>query len=219
MYVPAHFEESRTEALHALIAQNPFGSLVTHGRNGLDANHLPFLLLPEDGSLGTLHAHVARANPVWQDVAGGDEVLVIFRAGDAYISQTWYPSKHEAHRQVPTWNYRVVHAHGRITVRDDERFVRGVVARLTRTHEASQPTPWKMSDAPADYTDALLKMIVGIEIEITRLDGKLKLSQNKETRDMAGAGEALKASGQHVMGDAMLACAAAKTKQAEGNGP
>ncbi|CAJ0784062.1 Protease synthase and sporulation protein PAI 2 [Ralstonia condita] len=204
MYVPTHFEASRTDALLLLIAQNPFGSLVTHGKNGLDANHIPFLLLPEEGPRGMLHAHVARANPVWQDVADGDEVLVIFRAGDAYISPTWYPSKQAHHKHVPTWNYRVVHAHGRITIRDDERFVRGVVARLTRTHEASQPVPWKMSDAPADYVDDLLKMIVGIEIEITRLEGKLKLGQNREARDVRGAGEALKAAGENVIGDAML---------------
>lgn len=212
MYVPAHFEESRTEALHDLIAQNPFGSLVTHGKSGLDANHIPFLLVPEEGKLGTLHAHVARANPVWQDVANGDEVMVIFHAGDAYISPTWYPSKQEHHKHVPTWNYRVVHAHGRITIRDDERFVRGVVGRLTRKHEASQPVPWKMSDAPADFTDSLLKMIVGIEIEITRLEGKLKLGQNREERDARSAGEALKASGQTVVGDAMLDVLPAKTK-------
>lgn len=210
MYVPAHFEESRPEALHDLIAQNPFGSLVTHGKNGLDANHIPFLLLPEEGKLGTLHAHVARANPVWQDVANGDEVLVIFRAGDAYISPTWYPSKQEHHKHVPTWNYRVAHAHGRITVRNDERFVRGVVARLTRTHEAVQPAPWKMSDAPAGYVDDLLKMIVGLEIEITALEGKLKLGQNREARDARGAGEALQARGEHVIGDAMLAVVPAK---------
>jgi transcriptional regulator len=212
MYVPTHFEASRTDALHLLIAQNPFGSLVTHGKNGLDANHIPFLLLPEEGPRGMLHAHVARANPVWQDVADGDEVLVIFRAGDAYISPTWYPSKQAHHKHVPTWNYRVVHAHGRITIRDDERFVRGVVARLTRTHEASQPVPWKMSDAPADYVDDLLKMIVGIEIEITRLEGKLKLGQNREARDVRGAGEALKAAGENVIGDAMLAVAQDKAE-------
>lgn len=212
MYVPTHFEASRTDALHLLIAQNPFGSLVTHGKNGLDANHIPFLLLPEEGPRGMLHAHVARANPVWQDVADGDEVLVIFRAGDAYISPTWYPSKQVHHKHVPTWNYRVVHAHGRITIRDDERFVRGVVARLTRTHEASQPVPWKMSDAPADYVDDLLKMIVGIEIEITRLEGKLKLGQNREARDVRGAGEALKAAGENVIGDAMLAVAQDKAE-------
>ena len=210
MYVPAHFEESRPEALHGLIAQNPFGTLVTHGEHGLDANHIPFLLLPEEGKLGVLHAHVARANPVWKDVANGDEVLVIFRAGDAYISPTWYPSKQEHHKHVPTWNYRVAHAHGRITVRNDERFVRGVVARLTRTHEAVQPAPWKMSDAPAGYVDDLLKMIVGLEIEITALEGKLKLGQNREARDARGAGEALKARGEHVIGDAMLAVVPAK---------
>lgn len=193
MYVPAHFDESRPDVLHALIAQQAFGSLITHGGSGLDANHIPFELVAGDGGLGVLHAHVARANPVWQEVANGDDVLVIFHAGDAYISPNWYPSKHVAHRQVPTWNYVVVHAHGRITVRDDERFVRGVVARLTRTHEASQPAPWKMTDAPADYIDTMLKSIVGLQIDITRLIGKRKLSQNKDTRDIAGAGKALRA--------------------------
>ena len=193
MYVPTHFDESRPDVLHALIAQQAFGSLITLGGSGLDANHIPFELFAGDGGLGVLHAHVARANPVWQEVANGDDVLVIFHAGDAYISPNWYPSKHVAHRQVPTWNYVVVHAHGRITVRDDERFVRGVVARLTRTHEASQPAPWKMTDAPADYIDTMLKSIVGLQIDITRLIGKRKLSQNKDTRDIAGAGKALRA--------------------------
>ncbi|AEG71662.1 FMN-binding negative transcriptional regulator [Ralstonia solanacearum] len=212
MYVPTDFDESRPEALHALIADYPLGTLVTHGKSGLDANHIPFLLNAEEGRLGVLHAHVARANPVWQDVADGDEVLVIFHAGDAYISPNWYPSKPEHHKHVPTWNYRVVHAHGRIAIRDDERFVRSVVARLTRAHEASQPVPWKMADAPADYVSALLKEIVGIEIEITRLVGKAKLGQNREARDAHGAAVALKASGRDVIGDAMLACLAEKTE-------
>lgn len=210
MYVPANFDESRPDVLHALIAQQAFGSLITHGGSGLDANHIPFELVAGDGGLGVLHAHVARANPVWQEVANGDDVLVIFHAGDAYISPNWYPSKHVAHRQVPTWNYVVVHAHGRITVRDDERFVRGVVARLTRTHEASQPAPWKMTDAPADYIDTMLKSIVGLQIDITRLIGKRKLSQNKDTRDIAGAGKALRACGDHAIGDAMLEQVAAR---------
>ncbi|MGU7779401.1 FMN-binding negative transcriptional regulator [Burkholderia sp. PU8-34] len=210
MYVPAHFDESDLDTLHALIAQFPFGSLITHGRNGLDANHIPFELVAGDGGLGELHAHVARANPVWQDVANGDEVLVIFRAGDAYISPNWYPSKHATHRQVPTWNYVVVHAHGRITVRDDEKFVRGLVARLTRTHEASQPEPWKMGDAPQDYLDTMLQSIVGLQIDITRLVGKRKLSQNKAADDVRGAGDALVARGNRQIGDAMLAEADAK---------
>ncbi|HDR8918292.1 FMN-binding negative transcriptional regulator [Burkholderia vietnamiensis] len=210
MYVPADFAESNPDALRELIVQHPFGSLVTHGASGLDANHLPFELLPRDGGLGELHAHVARANPLWQEVANGDDVLVIFRAGDAYISPNWYPSKHVAHRQVPTWNYVVVHAYGRITVRDDEKFVRGVVARLTRTHEASQPVPWKMADAPKDYLDALLQSIVGLQIEITRLVGKRKLSQTKAADDIRGAADALIANGQVAIGDAMLEQADAK---------
>ncbi|MBN3751762.1 FMN-binding negative transcriptional regulator [Paraburkholderia sp. Tr-20389] len=205
MYVPGHFNEDNREVLHAHIAQNPFGMLVTHGKSGLDANHIPFELAVEGDGPGVLRAHVARANPVWQDVANGDEVLAVFRAGDAYISPNWYPSKHEAHKQVPTWNYIVVHAYGRITVRDDERYVRGVVGRLTRTHEASQAQPWKMADAPKDYIDTLLQSIVGLEIEITRLVGKSKLSQNKEARDVRGAAEALKAREQSRIGDAMLA--------------
>ncbi|WP_322089229.1 FMN-binding negative transcriptional regulator [Burkholderia sp. BCC1999] len=210
MYVPADFNEPNPDALRELIVQHPFGSLITHGKSGLDANHIPFELLPDDGGLGELHAHVARANPVWQDVANGDEVLVILRAGDAYISPTWYPSKHVEHRQVPTWNYVVVHAHGRITVRDDEKFVRGVVARLTRTHEASQPVPWKMGDAPKDYIDTMLQSIVGLQIEITRLVGKRKLGQNKAEADIRGAGEALVADGNLAIGEAMLAAADAK---------
>lgn len=203
MYIPAHFAESRPEALHALMTEYPLGALVTRGRDGLDANHLPFELDTAAGPHGTLRAHVARANPLWQDVTDGDEVLVIFRAEDAYISPNWYPSKHETHRQVPTWNYRVVHAHGRITIRDDERYVRGLVARLTRRHEAAQPVPWKMGDAPPDYIEAMLKAIVGIEIGITRLEGKLKLSQNREERDRENAGGMLIEAGQIELGRAM----------------
>ena len=160
MYVPAHFAETRKEVLHSRIVQHPFGTLITHGSSGLDANHIPFELAADDGEFGVLRAHVARANPVWQEVANGDEVLVVFHAGDAYISPNWYPSKHELHKQVPTWNYIVVHAHGRITVRDDERYVRGVVGRLTRAHEAAQPRPWKMGDAPKEYIDTMLGAIV-----------------------------------------------------------
>ncbi|NEX62157.1 FMN-binding negative transcriptional regulator [Noviherbaspirillum galbum] len=211
MYIPAHFNEPRTEVLHELIRQHPLGMLVTHGAGGLDANHIPFELDARQGEHGRLNAHVARANPVWKDVADGDEVLVVFRAGDAYISPNWYPSKHELHRQVPTWNYMVVHAHGRITIRDDERFVRGIVARLTRAHEASQPKPWKMTDSATDYIDTMLQSIVGLEIEITRIEGKLKLSQNKEARDIEGAAAALEANGEHDMAAAMRRGAGAKS--------
>ena len=204
MYVPAHFDEPRPEVLHKLIADHPLGVLFTHGQSGLDANHLPFELNASEGALGKLHSHVARDNPVWQDIANGDDVLVVFRAGDAYISPQWYPSKHEFHKQVPTWNYMVAHVHGRVTIRDDERYVRGMVGRLTRTHEASQPVPWKMSDGDKDYIDMRLKAIVGIEIEVTRLVGKFKLSQNREVRDIENAGKTLVAQGNDVIGNAML---------------
>lgn len=204
MYVPPHFDEPRAEELHRLMAASPLGALVTCGRGGLDANHLPFEFDAAAGPHGTLHAHVARANPVWQEVADGDAVLVIFRAEQGYISPNWYPSKHETHKLVPTWNYRVVHVHGTIAIRDDERYVRGVVARLTRRHEATQPRPWKMSDAPPGHIDAMLRNIVGIEVQITRLVGKFKLSQNRELRDRQGAGDALLREGDEALGQAML---------------
>lgn len=213
MYVPTHFDESRPDILYDLIESNALGVLITHGKSGLDANHLPFELDRSQGQHGVLHCHVARNNPVWQDIATGDEVLVAFRAEDAYISPQWYPSKHEFHKQVPSWNYLVAHVHGRITVRDDERYVRGNVARLTREHEATQPVPWKMTDAPGDYIDTMLKAIVGLEIEIIRLVGKAKLSQNKEVRDIRSAGEALSAQGDKVLGEAMIAAAAIKAER------
>lgn len=208
MYVPAHFAETDIGHLFDLIAGNPLGVLITHGAGGLDANHIPFEIDRARGAFGTLLCHVARANPVWQEVGNGDEVLVVFRAADAYISPTWYPSKHETHRQVPTWNYLVAHAHGRVTVRDDEAFVRRMVAKLTHTHEASQSIPWKMGDAPKDYLDQMLKAIVGIEIEVTRLVGKFKLSQNKDAADTRSAGEMLLERGVARVGEAMVEAAA-----------
>jgi transcriptional regulator len=207
MYIPDDFAENCLDVLHSLIADYPFGVLFTHGSNGLDVNHLPFELQASEGNLGVLHAHVSRNNSVWQDIKSGDEVIVVFQASDAYISPNWYPSKHEQHRQVPTWNYRVVHAYGKVTIRDDERYVRGVVARLTRTHEASQPEPWKISDAPKDYLEPMLKAIVGIEIEITKLQGKSKLGQNKERRDILGAADGLSKSGHQTIANAMYSVA------------
>ena len=207
MYLPAHFEENRREVLDALIVAEPFGTLVTHGPNGLDANHLPFEYDPARGPFGTLRAHVARANPVWREAAAAPGALVIFQGPSAYISPTWYPSKHETHRQVPTWNYIVVHAHGRIAVRDDEAFVRGLVARLTRSMEAGEPVPWKMGDAPADYLAQMLGAIVGIEIEVTKLTGKWKLGQNKSPADVRHAANTLlgrESDAQRAVGRAML---------------
>jgi transcriptional regulator len=206
MYVPSHFQETRLDELHRIIGQHPLGALVIKGPNGLDANHVPFELDGASGERGVLRAHVARANPVGTEVRDGDDVLVIFRAADAYISPNWYPSKHEFHREVPTWNYQVVNVHGKISIRDDERYVRGVVARLTRTHEAKTDAgkAWRMADAPKEYIDGLLKAIVGIEIEITKIVGKSKVSQNREERDRVSAADELGKRGQQVMSGAML---------------
>jgi transcriptional regulator len=179
--------------------------VVVRGPGGLDANHLPFELDPTVGAQGVLRAHVARGNSLWTDVADGDEALVIFRAADGYISPNWYPSKLETHRHVPTWNYRVVHVHGRVHIRDDETFVRGVVARLTHVHETRTDPErrWAMSDAPRDFIAEMLKAIVGVEIEITRMVGKMKVSQNREARDRDGAAEGAAAHGNQAMADAI----------------
>jgi transcriptional regulator len=203
MYLPQHFAEPRVDELHRIIREHPLGMLVTNGPAGLDANHIPFEFDAERGPHGTLLAHVARANPLCTEFAAGADVMVVFRGVQGYISPNWYPSKHETHRLVPTWNYEVVHAHGRLRLVDDEKFVRGIVARLTRRHEAPEPQPWKMGQAPADYLDQMLRAIVGVEIEVLRLECKRKLSQNREARDVDGAVQALQERGQVALSSAM----------------
>jgi len=203
MYIPDHFAENRPEELHRIIREHPLGILVTHADAGLDANHIPFELDADVGTHGLLSAHVARANPIWQSCPSGTPVMVVFRGAEGYISPNWYPSKHEAHRQVPTWNYEVVHAHGILTVHDDERFVRRIVARLTKRHEAAEPKPWKMGDSAPEFIDDMLRHIVGIEIALTSLVGKRKLSQNKDPRDRLGAADALQTRGAEKLSDLM----------------
>ncbi len=213
MHIPTHFSEQDPSVLQDLIEKHPLGILITHSRNGLDANHIPFGLERKEGTPGILHCHVARANPVWKEITNGDEILVVFRAEDAYISPNWYPSKQEFHKQVPTWNYSVAHVYGRVTIREDEEYVLGAVTRLTQIHEASEVEPWKLTDSPESFIDALLKAIVGIEIEITRLVGKTKLSQNKNESDIRGAAEVLLSRGQKSIGEAMLAQASSRVKR------
>lgn len=203
MYIPAHFAETRPEELHRIIREHPLGMLVTHGKAGLDADHVPFEVDAGAGTHGVLLAHVARANPLWQCCPTGTPAMVVFRGAQAYISPNWYPSKHETHRQVPTWNYEVVHAYGTITVHDDERFVRRVVAQLTRRHEATEPKPWRMGESEPEFIDNMLRHIVGIEIAITSLEGKVKLSQNREVRDRRNAADTLDARGHNAMAKAM----------------
>ena len=200
MYIPDHFSIKNVEAMHTIIQTHPLGVLVAMTPEGLDANHIPFQL---DAGRGVLTAHVARANPVWQQCGNGMDVLVIFRGEESYISPNWYPSKHEFHRQVPTWNYEVVHVHGRMVVQDTEKFVRGVVGRLTRKHEAIEEKPWKMGDSTPEFIDGMLKAIVGIEICVTRMEGKAKLSQNREDRDRLNASDVLARQGDLELANAM----------------
>ena len=208
MYLPHHFAETRDEELHRIIRENPLGVLVTHSSRGLDANHIPFEFESASGAPGTLQGHVARANPLWTEFPDGADVMVVFRGPHGYVSPNWYPSKHETHRHVPTWNYEVVHAHGRLRIVDDEKFLRSIVGRLTRHHEASEPKPWKMGDAPRDYINQMLLAIVGIEVEVLRLEGKRKLSQNRDARDFEGAVRALQERGNDA-----LSCAMASTRR------
>jgi transcriptional regulator len=180
MYLPKSFHETRLDVLHALIHAYPFGTLVMHGDEGIVANHLPFELVSDT----MLHGHVARGNELAK--ADGAKVLAIFQAADGYISPNWYPSKHETGREVPTWNYAVVHVHGRLRVTDDKAWLRQLLERLTDRHEANQPQPWHVSDAPEDHIESMLRAIVGIEISIDRIEGKFKLSQNHPDANRAG---------------------------------
>jgi transcriptional regulator len=185
MYLPKSFHETRIDVLHALIRDYPFGTVVMHGADGLVANHLPFERV--DG--GVLQGHVARGNELAK--ADGAQVLVMFQAANGYISPNWYPSKHETGREVPTWNYAVVHVHGRLRVIEDKDWLRGFLERLTDRHEATQPKPWHVSDAPEDHIQKMLKAIVGLEITIDRIEGKFKLSQNHPDANRAGVIEGL----------------------------
>ena len=195
MYLPSHFEESRPEVLHAFIRKYPLGLLVTHDASGLQADPIPFMLEPERGAHGTLVAHVARANPLWSESRTDIESMVVFQGPQAYISPAWYATKQETGKVVPTWNYCVVQARGRLRVFDDAAWVHALVTRLTDHHEGARTdaprTPWKVTDAPDDYVASMQRAIVGIEIELTALTGKWKVSQNRSPADRAGVAAGL----------------------------
>jgi transcriptional regulator len=212
MYAPSHFRQQDPAELRALIEASPLAVLVTFGAGRMHVSHIPLLFDAAVGPHGTLIGHFAAANPQAQHYDAAIEAIAIFNGPDAYVSPNWYPSKHELHKQVPTWNYRVVHVHGRLRIRDDEKFVRGVVARLTRVHEAGtgDARPWKMTDSAPAYIDQLLAMIVGIEIEITKMVGKWKLSQNKDARDRANAADELRKRGEQEISAAMQATVTGK---------
>lgn len=195
MYVPKHHEETDAAVLHALLRAHPLGAWVTQAQDGLLANHIPFLLDARRGEHGTLVGHVARANPVWQAFSTSVESVVIFQGAESYITPSWYPSKQKHGKAVPTWNYAVVHAHGLPHVVEDAQWLLRHVSQLADTHEAGEPRPWKVTDAPADYIDQLLKTIVGIEIPISRLVGKWKVSQNRPAVDKPAVVAGLQARG------------------------
>ena len=192
MYLPTHFEESRVETLHALIRSHPLGTLVTQDRSGaLQADPIPFILDAGPSGHGTLCGHVARANPVWRESRDDVEALVVFHGAQSYVSPGWYPGKALHGKVVPTWNYIVVQARGRLRAIDDAAWVRALVTRLTARFEAAMRKPWSVNDAPADYLEQMLRAIVGIEIEITHLQGKWKVSQNRSAADRAGVAAGL----------------------------
>ena len=197
MYQPAHFVESRPEVLQRLIREHPFGLLVTDGTSGLAANGVPFLLDPDPaGGPGVLRAHVARANPVWKEARSDRDSLVVFQGPQAYISPAWYPSKAEHGKVVPTWNYVIVQGRGTVRFIEDAEWLRAFVARLTDRHEGERAArdggaAWAVTDAPADYVETMLRAIVGVEIVLTSLVGKWKVSQNRPQADRDGVARGL----------------------------
>jgi transcriptional regulator len=187
MYLPKHFEQTDAQALHALMREHPLAALVSVLDGEPTADHVP---LEFDAQTNTLRGHVARANAVWRKAAGST-VLAAFQGPQAYITPSWYPSKAATAKVVPTWNYAVVHARGKLRITEDAAWLRALVGRLTDTHEAARAHRWQVDDAPADYIEQMLRAIVGIEIEVTQLVGKWKVSQNRDAADRAGVAAGL----------------------------
>lgn len=195
MYLPTHFKHDQLDDLVELIQQYPLATVVMTAADGtLEVNHLPLEFERQQGGLGVLRGHIAKANPMFEILNQSAQAYVIFQAEDAYISPNWYEGKQEHHRVVPTWNYRVVHAKGEIRKLEDEKYLRGMLARLTRMHEDNQPTPWKMGDAPKDFIAEQMEKIVAIEINIQSMIGKFKVSQNRSAVDALNVAKALESS-------------------------
>ena len=186
MYIPASFRESRIESLHDLIVKHPLGLLVTNGESGIEAAPVPFLLYADEGERGVLRAHVARANPLWKSLAGQTECLVVFQGPEGYVTPSWYPSKAATGKAVPTWNYATVQVRGSPLVIQDAAWLRRQLDDLTAFHERPRPRPWSVDEAPEDYVASQMQAIVGIEIPIRRIEGKWKMSQNRDDADREG---------------------------------
>lgn len=173
--------------LHDAIRHIGFGTLITHGEGGLGADHVPMLL---EAEAGVLRGHIARANPLWRNLKPGAQALAVFLGPDAYVSPSWYPSKAETGKAVPTWNYLTVHVRGTLTFSENPDWLRAHVAALSAAHEAGREQPWSIDDAPASYIDGMLRAIVGFELSIASLEGKWKLSQNRSPADREAVREA-----------------------------
>lgn len=186
MYVPKFNEENDLHTLHDLIRSKPLGAWSSIVDSAIVTNHIPFVLHENQGEFGTLVGHVARSNPIWNEFSTDAESVVVFQGEQAYISPSWYPSKHEHGKAVPTWNYVVVHAHGIPTKIDDPAWLFKHLNELTNIHESEQILPWKVSDAPDGFIDQLVQTIVGIEIPINKIIGKWKLGQNRPQADKLG---------------------------------
>jgi len=195
------FAEDRLDVLHALIDAHRLGTIVTKGGDGLSASLVPFSLDRERGAHGTLKAHLAKGNDQFDEFAAGGEALVIFQGPETYITPSWYASKQEHGKVVPTWNYVVVQAWGRPVVTEDPAWLLGQIGELTDAHEGKRPAPWSVSDAPDAYVASQLKGIFGIEIEIGRIEGKWKTSQNRPEGDRAGVAEGLRVEGKAAMAE------------------
>ncbi len=200
MYQPPHHREDRREVQHALIRSHPLGLVISSGEGGLLANPIPFRLVKTDEGLGTLQAHMAKANPQWRALSAGAEVLIVFQGADHYITPSWYETKRETGKVVPTWNYALVQVRGTVRVIEDSQWIRAQVDRLTDGHESKRMIPWAVGDAPDDFITAQLKGIVGIEVQITRIEGKWKVSQNRNEADRRGVAEGLEADGSEAAG-------------------
>ena len=191
MYIPRHNEEKRVPVMHALVTSHPLGTLVTLGSSGLFASHIPMVLEDDGSEFGVLRGHISRANTQWRDFVPTVDALAIFSGHQHYITPNWYPGTKEHGKEVPTWNYVVVHAYGPLKVIQDERWLLTNVEKLTSIHEAASPVPWKVSDAPQDFIRSQLRGIVGLELPIRRLEGKWKVSQNRTEEEREGVVEGL----------------------------
>ncbi|MGZ5050049.1 MAG: FMN-binding negative transcriptional regulator [Methylobacter sp.] len=211
MYIPAHFEQPDVGIMHELISAYPLATVVTLSPSGLNANHIPLHLTADVSTFGVLTGHVARANPVWQDYVPESEILAVFQAPNAYISPSWYATKPETGKVVPTWNYAAVHVYGTLRVINDAAWLRDQLEMLTADREAVFAEPWKVADAPVDFTDKLLEAIVGIEITINRLEGKWKVSQNQPLRNQASVMQGLTENGQQAMAELVARFASEKS--------